>query len=294
MSTPLRIAVFMPVFKWQRMNLANIKPETHGIELVAADLDADLSGFDGLLHKFTYDLADGHEADVVRIADYVKTRANFVAIEPIDNIRIFTDRLALQDFFRAHPLPACVEYCEGVLLAPGVRLPFGFPALLKAVSACATAESHSITVVHSQSQLDACAASPTRVIAFPFVPHSGAVFKAYALGPHTVSRTAASLVIKNSDATAFDSQKPLPDALANAAFAGDAAARIAPTQQELDTISAALRASTGVELIGFDLLRRETDGKLVLVDFNYFPCFRGIDDIPGKFATFIKARAGRV
>jgi glutathione synthase/RimK-type ligase-like ATP-grasp enzyme len=283
----------MPEFKWQRLNLAAIKPATHGIELVAAEFDADLSQFDGILHKFTYDLADGHEPDVIRIADYVKTRPNFVVIEPIDNIGLFTNRLALQEFFHSHPLPPCVEYCDGVLLTPGIQLPFPFPALVKAVSACGTAESHSITVVHNPEQLDACAASPTRVIAFPFVPHSGTVFKVYSLGPHTISRTTGSLVITSSDSAEFDSQKPLPDALANTGFAGDAAAKLAPSQEELDTISAALRTSTGVELIGFDLLRRETDAKLVLVDFNYFPCFRGIDDISGKLAAFIKGRAGR-
>jgi hypothetical protein len=93
MSAPLRIAVFMPEFKWQRMNLAEINPVMHGIELVSAELDADLTHFDGILHKFTYDLADGHEAAVARIATYAKTRRNFVVIESIDNIRIFTDRL---------------------------------------------------------------------------------------------------------------------------------------------------------------------------------------------------------
>jgi hypothetical protein len=128
-------------------------------------------------------------------------------------------------------------------------------------------------------------------MAFPFVPHSGTVFKVYALGRHTISRAAASLVIKNSDAVAFDSQKPLPETLANTEFTP---VPIQPTQEELDTIAAALRTATGVELIGFDLLKREADGKLVLVDFNYFPCFRGIDDIPGKFAAFIRGRAGRV
>jgi glutathione synthase/RimK-type ligase-like ATP-grasp enzyme len=101
------------------------------------------------------------------------------------------------------------------------------------------------------------------------------------------------LVLHNEEATAFDSQKPLPGALQNEKFEGEAAKEIAPTEEELGEISAALRRASGVQLIGFDLLRRESDRKLVLVDFNYFPCFRGIDDIPGKFAAFIKRKAGR-
>ena len=56
-------------------------------------------------------------------------------------------------------------------------------------------------------------------------------------------------------------------------------------------ISKALEESTGVQLIGYDLLRRESDGKLVLVDFNYFPCFRQTENLPDKIADFIKEKA---
>jgi hypothetical protein len=289
----LRIAVFMPEFKWNRMNLGDIKPDIHGVTLTAVDLAADLSNYDGILHKFTYQLADGHEADVTRIAEYCKSRPNFIVIEPIANIRVFTDRLVLQDFFRAHPLPDFIELNTGVVFRPGSSLPFEFPILLKSSVACGVPSSHFIHIVRSQAQLDSLPPQDFQVIAYPFVPHHGVVFKIYSLAAEITWRPSSSIVLSEDEVTSFDSQKPLPDGIANANFNDEFARSIAPSAEELRALSENLRASTGVQLLGFDLLRREADGKLVLVDLNYFPCFRGIDDVPGKFAEFIRSKAAR-
>ena len=291
MTNVLRIAVFIPEFKWDRMHLHEIKPETHGVELTAVELDADLSKFDGILHKFTYQLLDGHEADVQRILEYTKTRPDFIVIEPIECIRIFTDRLVLQEFMKAHPLPPCVEYSDGVELKAGTKLPFPFPIVVKAVCACGTPESHVIRIVHSEAQLAEIDVTATRLIAFPFIHHHGVVFKCYALAETTVMRPSSSLVLRDTEGSSFDSQKPIPESIANASFEVDAANKFRPSEEELQQISSALQKSTGVQLIGYDLLRRESDGKLVLVDFNYFPCFRQIENLPQRIADFIKAKA---
>lgn len=292
MTKPIRIAVFIPEFKWERMNLRNIKPETHGVELVAANLNDDLANFDGILHKFTYQLTDGHEADVQRISEYVKTRPGFIVIEPIDNIKIFIDRMILQNFLKNHQLPSCVEYVEGVEALPGCSPDFNYPYILKPVHACGTSDSHSIHIVHNKEQFEATIKSTeTRFIAFPFIPHNGVVFKVYSLADTIVTRTNGSLVLHNSEASEFDSQKPLPSQLINDTFESNKADKIAPTLNELKEISDSLQKATGVQLLGFDLLRRESDGKLCLVDLNYFPCFRGVEDVAGKIASFIKKKA---
>lgn len=291
MSKPIRIAVFIPEFKWERMNLRNIKPETHGIELVAANLEDDLSSFDGILHKFTYQLVDGHEADVERISNYAKSRPGFIVIEPIDNIKIFVDRLILQDFLQKHQLPPCVEYVSGVEISKENPAGINYPCILKPIHACGTADSHSIHIVHNKEQLiDTIKSTETKFMAFPFIPHHGTVFKVYSLADAIVMRSNGSLVLHNSEATEFDSQKPLPSQLVNDNFESNKASEIAPSLEELKEISTAIQKSTGVQLLGFDILRRETDGKLCLVDLNYFPCFRGVDDVAGKFANFIKKK----
>ena len=273
MTNVLRIAVFIPEFKWDRMHLHEIKPESHGIELTAVELDADLSKFDGILHKFTYQLLDGHDADVQRILEYTKTRPDFIVIEPIECIRIFTDRLVLQEFMKAHPLPPCVEYSDGVELKAGTKLPFPFPIVVKAVCACGTPESHVIRIVHSEAQLAeidvtatrliafpfpivvkavcACGTpeshvirivhseaqlaeidvTATRLIAFPFIHHHGVVFKCYALAETTVMRPSSSLVLRDTEGSSFDSQKPIPESIANASFEVDAANKYRPSEE---------------------------------------------------------------
>lgn len=291
MSKMLRVGVFMPAFKWERMNLNQVTPEKHGIELVPVELGDDLSSFDAIIHKFTYQLVDGHEADVAKIQEYAKSRPGFVVIEPIDNIKVFIDRLELQNFIEANPLPDCIEYIKGYPVTDGFvpeKVGLNYPLLLKPVAACGTSNSHSIQVIHNEEQLRAVG-NPYPMLAFPFIPHHGVVFKCYSLGENFVMHKSKSLVLKTQDKVVFDSQKPLPTEI-DAGAVPDSSSSFEPTNEELKASSEALRKMTGVQLIGYDLLRRESDGKLCLVDFNYFPCFRGIEDVPGKFATFIKQR----
>lgn len=287
-SKVLRIAVFMPRFKWERINLDRVTPSAHGIELVPADFSTDLDSFDGIIHKFTYQLADGHRADVERVRDYAQRRGDMLVIEPIDRIAVFLDRRAMQDLIARLPAPPNVRYVAGTCDLGSVA---AFPALLKPVEACGTAGSHSLRIVHDAAQLRALPADGPQLMAFPFVRHYGTVFKCYSLGRTCVMRAAGSLVLHGAEAAQFDSQKPLPAEIANAAFGADDAQRIAPSQEELREIAQFLQSATGIQLLGFDVLRDEETNQLCIVDVNYFPCFRGIENISDRFAEFIKERA---
>jgi len=292
MSKILRIGVFIPQFKWERMNLHSVNPKDHGIELVSVEIGADLSSFDAIIHKFTYQLVDGHAEDVYKIHEYAKNRKNFVVIEPIDHIGIFVDRMVLQNFINMNPLPIFAEYVNGYLFDENFTLEahnLRYPLLIKSVAACGTDASHLIQVIQSEEQLNEVPRS-TNFMVFPFVEHHGVVFKCYSLGEHTVMRSSKSLVLHQAERVQFDSQKPLPEGIAGNEVGKDLVNSIEPSLEEIRQISSSLRLATSVNLIGFDILRRESDGKLCLIDFNYFPCFRGIDDIPGKLAGFIKSK----
>lgn len=287
----LRVGVFIPAFKWERMNLHTVTPEKHGLELVPVELGDDLSSFDAIIHKFTYQLVDGHEKDVAEVQKYVKSHPGFVCIEPIDNIRVFVDRLELQNFIKAYTLPDFIEYVNGYKVDDDFKpekFGLSYPLLLKPVSACGTSCSHSLQVIHNEEQLAKCDRS-VELLAFPFIPHNGVVFKCYALGDHFVMRSSKSLVLHSSEQVKFDTQKAFPESIAGKDITDDVK-KLEPTEEELKLSSEALRKMSGVELIGYDLIRRESDGKLCLVDFNYFPCFKGIEDVPGKIAQFIREK----
>jgi len=159
--------------------------------------------------------------------------------------------------------------------------------LIKSQAACGPPESHIIQSIYSPEQMPKLI-SPA--LAFPFIPHHGIVFKCYALGKHIVYRPGKSLVLHTQESSTFDSQKPLPKEIAGNDLVPSESEKYSPSFDEVQEIANALEEMTGVSLIGFDVIRRESDGKLCLIDFNYFPCFRGIDDVAGKFACFIKEK----
>ena len=308
----VKIGVFVPRFKWDRLNLDSIKPESHGVELLEFDLLHDfdnieekLSSVDGIIHKFTYQLSEindkseGHSKEIEaieKINEFSKRNSSFVVLEPIDNIRVFTGRDKLQESIHRLDIPDIFCYIDGYHVDDDFNVEkhgLKFPLILKAVVACGTKESHSMIIVNNEEQLKS-RPRDVRFMAFPFVHHYGTVFKCYALNEDVYFRASSSLKINTSDSVVFDSQKKLPDEISNSDFDPNSVtlSAIYPKHEEIKEVANFLIRATRVHLIGFDIIRREGDNKLCLVDVNYFPCFRGIDDIPGKICSFIKSRAG--
>lgn len=305
-----KIGVFVPRFKWERLSLDLIKPDSHSIELVEFDLLRDfddleykLSSVDGIIHKFTYQLSEVNNTSenhikeiraIEKINEYSKNNDNFVVLEPIDNVKIFTERDKLQDFIHKFDIPNIFHYVDGYYVDDNFSIDkYGlqFPLILKAVVACGAKESHSMIIVNNEEQLRN-RPKGVKSMAFPFVHHYGTVFKCYALNEDIFFRASPSLKINTDDLVVFDSQKKLPNEISNNEFdpSSESVSKICPRHEEIKEVADFLIKITNVHLIGFDLIRRESDNKLCLVDINYFPCFRGIDDIPGKICSFIKSR----
>ena len=66
MSKVINIGVFLTDTMWKNLNLKDMTPDKYGIKLTPIDFNSDLSSFDGIIHKFTYQFTDGHESDVER------------------------------------------------------------------------------------------------------------------------------------------------------------------------------------------------------------------------------------
>lgn len=272
------------------MNLIGVKPDVHGVELTAVDFSTDLTPFDGLLHKFTYQLVDGNEAQVARVAEFAATHPGFAVVEPIEHMSVFTSRQMLGERMRDVQLPPYTEYVDGVELTEGVSLPFPFPVMVKRIIGCGTPESHIIEIVHNEEQLRSIDVKSDNFIVFPFVRHYGTVFKGYALGDKSFIYPTPSIVLSDDKMISFDSQKAFPEEIMNKNFSEAAAMEICPTEEEVSEMAKGIAKGMSVGIFGFDVLRREEDRKLIIVDVNYFPCFRRMEDFAGKIAEFLKQR----
>lgn len=179
-------------------------------------------------------------------------------------------------------LPYGIKYVEGFDYSEGE---VQFPSILKHKEACGTPLSHSIHIVQNQEQLYSIS-SLENFLVYPFISHSGTVFKCYCCGETFLLRPSNSLVLSDSNIASFDSQKPIPE---NLSTKGNVIVQ-PPNNEEIQALSRSLSQIFGVGLFGFDLIRSEQDGKLFLVDVNYFPDYRNIPDFQKVFSTFLKTK----
>jgi hypothetical protein len=60
--------------------------------------------------------------------------------------------------------------------------------------------------------------------------------------------------------------------------------------QKIREIVATIRDLTSLSLFGFDVIICATTGRYALIDINYFPGYRGIDNFPKLFVEFLKKK----
>lgn len=60
-----------------------------------------------------------------------------------------------------------------------------------------------------------------------------------------------------------------------------------PSQSVLNEIAACLKATTGLSLFGFDLIRSAATGKYAVIDINFFPGFEGVDGFEDHFLKLL-------
>lgn len=222
--------------------------------------------------------------------------------DPLPAVARFADRAALCHAL-AELAPA-VEQPRFAVLADGsdasIAAALGqlrFPVLCKPLEACGSAESHQLAVVlHEDGLRELCAPVPSRQSDSSLLPpmllqehvnHGGTVLKAYLVGEATHLASKPSL--PNLDPTwigeaekpavvRFDSQKPCPGPAEFGASALPFAVRRrtpacfgpSPERAEVDGILRAVARKLDVQLLGVDLVEAD-DGRLLVVDANYFP-----------------------
>jgi len=192
-----------------------------------------------------------------------------------------------------------------------------FPLICKPVEACGTAASHRLTVILNE---EGVADIRYPCIVQEYIDHGGTLMKVYVLGnsisvharrslPNltyqvTDSQPVSSSVLRKSSVSSekqsqprslsFDSQKPYPT---SEDFGMEEDKRMAiddrkttwPEQDQLNSIAACLRQAFGLSLFGFDLIQ-STDKHLYVVDLNYFPSYKELENFPDQLRQYLKDR----
>ncbi|KAG3113792.1 hypothetical protein PI125_g7022 [Phytophthora idaei] len=301
-----------------------------GASVTDAELEAATERFatrygplDALLHKLAHDLVfaglgDRDAANRVQLVQHFLRRHPSVrVVDPIDSVRLLTDRYAackmlrnmeqdgdaqrkrfkVPNFYEVES-PEQFQKLQEELGAGRTRLPL----ICKSVEACATDRSHMMSVITKREDL--------RYVEYPalyqeFINHSGRLFKGYVLGDIinvAERRSLPNLVAGTAQHVHFNTQQNYPtskdfhphvdDSTLQEELVGEW------TQEEffaaVRAIGQRLREELKLTLFGFDVIVAD-DGsqELYVIDVNYFPSYRELDDLSSILRKHIKQLCGR-
>uniref|UniRef100_K3WYF2 Inositol-tetrakisphosphate 1-kinase n=1 Tax=Globisporangium ultimum (strain ATCC 200006 / CBS 805.95 / DAOM BR144) TaxID=431595 RepID=K3WYF2_GLOUD len=171
------------------------------------------------------------------------------------------------------------------------------PLICKSVEACATDRSHMMSVITQRSDL--------QFVEYPalyqeFINHSGRLFKGYVLGDiiNVAERRSLPNIHAGATHVHFNTQKQYPtaddfhpDATDSLIATADATHR---DQSEIfaavRVIGERIREELNLSLFGFDVIVSDATQELYVIDVNYFPSYKELDDFSIVLRKHIKQR----
>jgi Inositol 1,3,4-trisphosphate 5/6-kinase ATP-grasp domain len=178
------------------------------------------------------------------------------------------------------------------------------PLIVKPLIAAGTKESHCMLIA---LQNTAFVKLPPKTIVQEFINHNAKLYKVYVLGDfvsvyerHSLPNLPEDLSKATVDLVEFDSQRPYPT-LSDFGFDTDyqdnntktdskVCSHVAMTDEEVMPVVKALKKAFGLELFGFDILRRPDDKEWLVVDVNYFPSYKEVPNFPSLLARYLTKR----
>ena len=176
------------------------------------------------------------------------------------------------------------------------------PLIIKPLVAAGTKESHYMTILLAESAVNKL---PERCIVQEFINHSSTLFKVYVLGDFvsvyergSLPDLPADLSNATVDLVEFDSQRPYPKLkdfgidTKHIAIENVSKQSTPVTVDEVMPIVDALKRAFGLELFGFDILRRssEKNEEWLVCDVNYFPSYKEVPNFPSLLARYLTKR----
>ncbi|KAI9481559.1 MAG: inositol-tetrakisphosphate 1-kinase [Benjaminiella poitrasii] len=246
--------------------------------------------------------------------EYTKRHPKVLIIDAWINIEKVLDRMLLY-----HHTQICAEK-EKIDGKPLFRVPksitvenwnnsneidIQFPVMCKRRTACSSTEAHQMTLIPSRQGMAKIKALDS-VMLQEFIQHDGVIVKVYVADRQITASTRPSFknMDKNGDVVHFDSQT-LPKSFETEIELSDELDKIFlrsdPTNihgykesildnNRLQMIADSLHHQLGLTFFGFDVLLESHTNEYYVVDVNYFPSFKDVDDFHSMFVDILEKR----
>ncbi|GLE06929.1 hypothetical protein PINS_up016710 [Pythium insidiosum] len=272
-----------------------------------------------VLHKLAHEMVFarlGDDAAARRLAlmtEYAAQHPEVAIVDPIDSVQLLTDRHdACRMLQRLQQSSRAGGVAFNVPPFRVVQSPTDFQALLmavdagetalplicKSVEACATDRSHMMTVITKRSDLQQL---DFPVIYQEFINHSGRLFKGYVLGEIinvAERRSLPNLRAGDTRSLAFNTQEQYPtaqdfDAGSSTASSSSSSATNASLSQEIifeavRAIGQRIREELRLSLFGFDVIVSDATREYFVIDVNYFPSYKELEDFDGALRRHLR------
>ncbi|KAJ0402591.1 hypothetical protein ATCC90586_003437 [Pythium insidiosum] len=283
------------------------------------DLERKYGPLHVVLHKLAHEMVFARLGDasaarrLALMKEYASQHPDVPIVDPIDSVQLLTDRHdACRMLQRLKESPGA-SVAFNVPPFRVVQSPADFQALLqavdagetalplicKSVEACATDRSHMMTVVTKRADLQQL---DFPVIYQEFINHSGRLFKGYVLGDIinvAERRSLPNLQANDTRSLAFNTQEKYPTAqdFDASTTAQSSASASSPSSSSLsqDTIFAAVRAigqrireELKLSLFGFDVIVSDATQEFFVIDVNYFPSYKELEDFDGALRRHLR------
>ena len=245
---------------------------------------------DILLHKLSYDLVDPKlKPKMDQLKEYLHEHEDIKVVDPIASVELLSNRTTTRSvMIGAHlRVPKAFELERGVsedeieeLL---VRNEMNLPVICKPVSFSKT-DSHQHVLIAKLEDFQQHLVEGRRYVIEAFINHNGRLLKVYNVGDRifVIPRASISDISADEEAIAFDSQKPFPKL-----YKGEIPNTGFRESRMLERVARTLRSSFDMSLFGFDIIRDAKTSKYYVVDMNYFPTFKSVQNLDQLFETHL-------
>jgi len=174
---------------------------------------------------------------------------------------------------------------SSVLINENDNIPenISFPCICKSIEAGGTETSHQMGILFNSSALNDW---PRPFIIQQYINHDCTIDKLFVVGNK-------SFVDRRSSLNNYDADENRPPLLFNSQNMKEVLGNyqdfnvpVIP-QDMLDNITNVIIKETNLHLMGIDIIRDNKTGKLYIIDINYFPGYKGVDNFCGILLDYI-------